>query len=272
LIETHRLQKVGAAGANQAVAAARLGANVTMIGKVGSDSFGAESIRMLEEFGVNCEHVEVAPGDSSLAVITVSDSGHNTIVVVPGANADVSAEFVESKRDVIRGAGIVLAQLEIPIDSVLRLAAICAAEGVPLMLDPAPARPLPAELLSQCEWITPNATEALFYAAGLDASSTPQQVAAALRTRGARNILLKLGERGAYLDRVAQPALSVAAVTVTAVDTTAAGDTYNGAFAAALVAGRDMADCGQFAAAAAALSVTRAGAQTSITSRLRDGM
>jgi ribokinase len=201
-----------------------------------------------------------------LAVITVGDGGHNTIVVVPGANAAVSPEFVESKRDVIRGAGIVLAQLEIPIESVLRLAAICAEERVTLMLDPAPAQTLPPELFSQCEWITPNETEALFYAVGLDASSTPQQVASALRVLGARNILLKLGERGAYLDPVAQSALAVAALTVAAMDTTAAGDTYNGAFAAALIDGRDIAYCGNFAAAAAAISVTRVGAQASMPS------
>jgi ribokinase len=147
---------------------------------------------------------------------------------------------------------------------VLRLAAICAEEGVPLMLDPAPARELPPRLFSQCEWITPNETEALFYTGDVDDANSPEQVAAALRSKGAGNILLKLGERGAYCDRVGQQPLAFPAMTVTAVDTTAAGDTYNGAFAAGLVAGRNIADCGQFAAAAAALSVTRAGAQTSM--------
>lgn len=195
-------------------------------------------------------------------MITVAAGGHNTIVVVPGANALMSAEYLESKRAVIREAGIVLAQLEIPLEAVLRLAQICGEEGVPLMLDPAPAQTLPDELLGLCAWFTPNETEAAFYA-GAEGDSTAE-IASKLRAMGARNLLLKRGEHGAYIDRPGQAALEVPAFVVKAVDTTAAGDTYNGAFATALVAGRDVADCARFAAAAAGLSVTRAGAQASM--------
>lgn len=254
----------GGKGANQAVAAARLGAQVTMIGKVGSDAFGIESIRELERQGVHCEHVTVEPGDSGIAVITVGAGGHNTIIVLPGANASVSPSFIDSKRAVLREAAVVLAQLEIPVEAVLRLAEICAEERVPLMLDPAPARKLPPGLLERCEWFTPNETEAAFYASQIPTASSSPQTASALRTAGARNIILKRGEKGAYLDCVASNPFEVRAMKVSAVDTTAAGDTYNGAFAAALVEGEELPTCGRFAAAAAALSVTRHGAQASM--------
>jgi ribokinase len=255
----------GGKGANQAVAAAQLGAKVSMIGKVGSDSFGAESLRELQRRGVNCEHVHTEPGDSGIAVITVGRDGQNTIVVVPGANALVSPEFIESKRSVIREAGIVLAQLEIPIESVVYLAQLCEHEGVPLMLDPAPTQSLPHTLLPFCEWLTPNETEASFYI-DPETADSPEEVAKALHAKGARSVLLKMGDRGAVIDRLSSPAHKVAAFPVCAVDTTAAGDTFNAAFAAALIDGREIEFCGYFASAAAALSVTRAGAQASMPS------
>jgi ribokinase len=253
----------GGKGANQAVAAARAGAQVAMIGKVGSDSFGAESIRALEASGVDCTHIAVEPGDSGLAMITVGASGENTIVVLPGANAAVTTEFIEGKRATIREAGIVLAQLEIPLATVVRLAEICREEGVPLMLDPAPAVALPEKLFGLCDWITPNETEAAFYA-DTDPGDPPSEVARALRKRGAVNVLLKLGERGAYLEQAGLDAISIAPFPVQAVDTTAAGDTFNGAFAAALTAGENLAASKRFACAAAAISVTRMGAQASM--------
>jgi ribokinase len=254
----------GGKGANQAVAAARLGASVILVGKVGSDSFGAESVRQLRSHGINCDHIAIEQGDSGLAVITVASEGHNTIIVVPGANAGASPAFIESKRSVIREAGIVLAQLEIPVESVVRLAEICEEEGVPLMLDPAPAKELPADLLKRCSWFTPNETEAAFYAFGTNPLTPPEEIVAFLRASGAQNIVLKQGERGAYLGCVGTVAVQIPPARVTAVDSTAAGDTYNGAFATALVNGHPAEFCGRFAAAAAAISVTRAGAQASM--------
>ena len=257
----------GGKGANQAVAAAKLGANAIMVGKVGSDSFGTESIRQLTASGVDCTHIAVEPGDSGIAVITVGAGGQNTIVVIPGANAAVTPAFIEANRDVIKTAGIVLAQLEIPIESVLRLAQICRQEDVPLMLDPAPARELPAELLSLCSWITPNETEAQFYARGTadDAHrKNSSAVAAALLKTGTHGVVLKLGEHGAYIEQVGGSIFQIPSFKVAAVDTTAAGDTFNGAFAAGLSAGRDVEWSGRFASAAAAISVTRMGAQASM--------
>ena len=257
----------GGKGANQAVAAAKLGANAIMVGKIGSDSFGAESIRQLTASGVDCTHIAVEPGDSGIAVITVGAGGQNTIVVIPGANAAVTPAFIEANRDVIKTAGIVLAQLEIPIESVLRLAQICQQEDVPLMLDPAPARELPAELLSLCSWITPNETEAQFYAGEIanDAhSKSSSAVAAALLKTGTRGVVLKLGEHGAYIEQSGGSIFQIPSFKVAAVDSTAAGDTFNGAFAAALSAGRDVEWSGRFASAAAAISVTRMGAQASM--------
>jgi len=254
----------GGKGANQAVAAAQLGATVSMIGKVGSDAFGSESIRQLQERGVNCDHVEIAPGDSGLAVITVGSGGRNTITVVPGANAQVSSSFVESKRSVIREANIVLTQLEISLEAVVHLAKICKQEGVPLMLDPAPAKTLPPGLLELCDWFTPNETEASFYAGEGNGLGPVEEISASLRAKGARNILLKRGEEGVYVDCISSFSSRIAAKQVQATDTTAAGDTYNGAFAAALVNGNPIGFCAEFACAAAALSVTRPGAQSSM--------
>jgi ribokinase len=254
----------GGKGANQAVAAARLGSEVMMVGKVGSDSFGLESIRQMKSQGVDCEHVELETGDSGVAVINVAHGGQNTIIVVPGANAHVTPAFVDSKRSQIKIAAIVLAQLEIPTESVVRLAAICREEQVPFMLDPAPARTLPSVLLSNCTWFTPNETEAAFFAPEASRLESVNGIAKALLGQGPQNILLKMGERGAYISQPGLEGITVAAKRVIAVDATAAGDTYNGAFATALVSGYDIGYCARFAATAAAISVTRQGAQASM--------
>ena len=198
-----------------------------------------------------------------LAVITVGAGGENTSLVLPGANWKVSPEFVVSKRTVIAGAGMVLAQLEIPLESVLALAKICDEVGVPLMLDPAPAQPLPPELMGLCAWVTPNETEAVFYA-GVAQGEDAEATVAALRRLGARNVVLKMGERGAVVDVLGAEPVKIQPVAVQAVDTTAAGDTFNGAFAAGLAEGMSVAEAGRFAAVAAAISVTRAGAQASM--------
>jgi ribokinase len=253
----------GGKGANQAVAAALLGAQVKMVGMVGGDAYGAASVEHLRERGIDCEHVGRVEGESGLAVITVGAGGENTILVLPGANALVTPEFVASKRAVIAGAAMVLAQLEIPMKSVLALAGICKEAGVPLMLDPAPAQTLPDGLIALCEWFTPNETEAAFYA-GTNGAVSVTATAAVLRKLGAGKLLLKMGEHGALIDEPGVAPLRIAPVAVKAVDTTAAGDTFNGAFAAALAAGQSLAEAGRFAATAAALSVTRAGAQASM--------
>jgi ribokinase len=256
----------GGKGANQAVAAARLGYPVRMIGRLGDDAYGRQLRAGLEGAGVDTAGVLTTEGSSGIALILVSAGGENCIVVIPGANALLAPTDIDASADTICQAGIVLAQLEIPIETVARLAQLCAREGVPLMLDPAPAVALPKPLLESATWFTPNETEADFFLRDLDPSSpaeTPKDIAAALRAAGLRGVVLKLGARGAFLRSDATEELAPS-FPVKAVDTTAAGDTFNGAFATALMRGSSEAESARFAAAAAAVSVTRPGAQPSM--------
>jgi len=252
----------GGKGANQAVAVARLGHPVRMIGKVGTDAFGAELENHLREAGVDIEGVATHQGPSGTAVIVVSPSGDNSIVVVPGANAAVDARFVDEHVAMIRGAALVLAQLEIPLATIEHLAALCARENVPLVLDPAPATELPASLIRAVDWLTPNETEAAFYVG----AHTAHETARALVDMGCRGVVLKLGSRGVYVSSTRWqdfcPAFSVEAI-----DTTAAGDAFNGAFAVGLAKGMSPKESATFATAAAAISVTRRGAQASMPTR-----
>lgn len=266
----------GGKGANQAVAVARLGYPVEMIGMVGSDWFGGQMRLHLESAGVGVVAVKTVEGPTGIAAITVAESGENCIVVTPGANAAVLPGYVEQHRSLIRSAGMVLVQLEIPVESVERLAEICGEADVPLMLDPAPAQALSSELLRRVQWITPNETEAEFYShragegqfAGLLPSdgfevAALQHIARAVLAQGPRNVILKLGARGAYVvcDGSGQ---QVFAPPVQVVDTTAAGDALNGAFAVAIMRGETPLESVQFAVAAASISVTRSGAQPSM--------
>jgi ribokinase len=256
----------GGKGANQAVAVARLGYPVEMVGRLGDDGFGLQLRSALEDAGVDASAVMATPGSSGCAVIVVSDAGENCIVVVAGANALLTAADIDAHRETIRGAGMVLAQLEIPLETVMHLARMCAEEGVALMVDPAPARELPRELLELVDWFTPNETEAAFYLGSetpVVETSDPATVAEGLRGLGVKRAVLKRGSRGAWVS-TGEMAVGVKAFAVKAVDTTAAGDAFNGAFAVALMRGQGAEDAARFAAAAAAVSVTRAGAQGSM--------
>jgi ribokinase len=150
-------------GANQAVAVSRLGYPVELIGKVGTDAFGDLALSHLREAGVGMDAVERHDGTSGAAMLAVSPQGENSIVVVPGANAQVTPPFLEEYRETIRRAGIVLTQLETPINTIEYLANLCEAKGIPLMLDPAPAHALPEKLFRQLCWFTPNETELPFW-------------------------------------------------------------------------------------------------------------
>jgi ribokinase len=247
----------GGKGANQAVAVGRLGYPVRMLGRVGDDAFGAELKAGLNNAGVDPAGVATSQGSSGVAVIVVAESGENSIVVVPGANGHVTPLDIDANLEMIRSAGLVLAQLEIPIETVVHLATICAREGVPLMLDPAPATALPHELLKHVTWFTPNETEAAFFIEN-------DAVANGLRGKGLSGIVLKLGSKGAYIAPPGGEAVSIQPFAVSAVDTTAAGDCFNGAFAVGLLLGKESSEAARFAAAAAAISVTRAGAQSSM--------
>jgi ribokinase len=233
----------GGKGGNQSVAIGRLGYPVKMIGCLGEDIFGAQLRSHMKNAGVDISGVATKAGSASgVALIVVAQSGENSIVVTPGANASVTPEYVESKIEIIRSAGLVLTQLEIPLETVECLANMCAREHVPLILDPAPARELPQSLLQNITWFTPNETEASFF---LDGSrqeredSSPEKTAHLLQAKGIKGMVLKLGARGAYLAIADGRSECIESFNVKAVDTTAAGDAFNGAFATALMLGMD---------------------------------
>ena len=254
----------GGKGANQAVAVARLGYPVNMIGRTGDDAFGRQLREGLLNAGIDVSAVGVSEGSSGVAVIIVSPSGENVIVVTPGANGLVTPSDIDANIDMIRHAGLVLTQLEIPLATVEHLASVCSHEGVPMMLDPAPACELPPLVLTQTRWFTPNETEASFYLSTSSPLDSPEQIAESLLALGPGAVVLKLGARGVYLGDRNGLAQQIEGFRVDAVDTTAAGDAFNGSFAAALMLGKTPEESARFATAAAAISVTRAGAQSSM--------
>jgi ribokinase len=255
----------GGKGANQAVAVARLGYPVSMIGRLGGDAFGVELREHLRGSGIDVSAVRTAEASSGVAVIIVSPAGDNVIVVTSGANAFVTPADIDANLEMIRSAGLVLTQLEIPLETVEHLAGVCEREDVPFILDPAPAVELPSAVMRQSRWFTPNETEAAFFSAG-DLSDPPEEIARMLLAKGPRAVALKMGRRGIYLADRDGLNRQIDAFAVHAVDTTAAGDAFNGAFATALMLGSDPIESARFAAAAAAVSVTRPGAQPSMPS------
>lgn len=259
----------GGKGANQAVAAARLGANVVMIGLVGDDAAGEQLRTALRQAGVDDRAVETVSGPSGTALIHTDATGENAITVVPGANGLWTPERVERHADQISSASIVLGQLEVPLPAVRRIAELCKASDVPFVLDPAPAMRLPRDLLQRVDWLTPNELEAETLSGKQETVDKAAQedddlLVQKLRAQGARNVLLKQGARGTWVAMHARPSFRSPGFLVEPVDTTAAGDCFNGAFAVAMSREDDLAAAVRFANAAAALSVTRAGAQPSM--------
>ncbi|MDH6433565.1 ribokinase [Streptomyces sp. SAI-144] len=251
----------GGKGANQAIAAARAGATVSMIGAVGNDGFGTRLRSTLEHSGVTTDHLRTIEGPSGTAHIVVDDEGGNAIVVIPGANGTVD-HLAPGDEGLIASADALLLQLEIPLAAVLAGAQTARAHGVRTILTPAPAQPLPPELLATTDLLVPNEHEA----ATLTGRSDPFAAGAALLDRVPR-VVITLGAAGSvYLTRDAEP-LAVPAPQVTAVDSTGAGDTYVGALAVALGEERPIREAMTWAAAAAALSVQREGASASMPYR-----
>jgi ribokinase len=256
----------GGKGANQAVAVARLGYPVSMVGNVGNDAFGTQLRDGLAEAGVDTKFVGTVEGSSGTALIITGANGENSIVVVPGANAHVTPKSLERATPLLKHAGFILAQLEIPLETVEYLAELAERNDIPLMLDPAPARELPASLLRRVSWLTPNENETCpLLKTNLDGNEQSANTAAdQLLSRGVKNLVLKLGSRGCVIAQESVPKQRVAAFRVNAVDTTAAGDAFNAGFAVALLNGYSALESGVFASAVAALSVTRPGAQPSM--------
>ncbi|QIM62007.1 ribokinase [Pasteurellaceae bacterium Orientalotternb1] len=258
----------GGKGANQAVAAARLGADVAFIGTIGDDQIGQAMKSAFEQDGINTTVIEAIPHQSTgLAMIQVSDQGENSIVISAGANADLTPALVEKHRTAIEQADTLLMQLESPLDTVEFAARLAKQTGTKVVLNPAPAQPLPPSLLSLVDIITPNETEAeILTGVKITDELTANQAAQHFHQLGIETVLITLGSKGVYASQNGVGEI-IAGFCVQAVDTTAAGDTFNAGVVTGLLEGKTLADAIRFAHAAAALSVTRIGAQTAIPTR-----
>lgn len=260
----------GGKGANQAYAAAKLGGRVAMLGRVGSDDFGRQMKTNLEQAGCDVGGLLAIPDCvSGIALIFVDNSGQNSIIIIPGANALYLPEDVDAAQDGLKDAAFVLLQLENPLPTVLAAARAARRAGAQVILDPAPALHIPAELYELADIITPNETEAAILADLPPGRLDPEQalsVARKLQERRARTVIVKLGEQGCLLV-TPEGSQVLPAPPVKAVDTTAAGDQFNAGLAVGLSEGLDLPAACQLANAAAALSVTRIGAQASAPTR-----
>jgi ribokinase len=258
----------GGKGANQAVAAAKMGGEVVLICKTGNDIFGRRAIDELNKEGINTTYIrEAADKASGTALILVNENGENEIVVAPGANETLTAADILSAEQVIASAGIVLLQLEIPLETVLFAARKGYEAGVKVILNPAPAQQLPNEIFSYLYLITPNETEAAILT-GIKVNDvvSASQAASVLLQAGVQNVIITLGAQGAFFKNAAMEIL-ISAPVVKAVDTTAAGDVFNGVLSVEITAGAAWEAAISTACKAATVSVTRMGAQASMPYR-----
>ena len=257
------MMSFGGKGANQAVAVARLGGEATFISKVGTDANGKMMVEHFAEEGLCTDTVIQDPTvQSGSAWICVGDDGDNSIIVMPGANGAMTIEDLKPFEDAITSSEYLLMQLEVPMAVVEYAADLAHAAGVKVVLNPAPAAPLKDSLLSKLYALTPNETECRILC-GTEASDDDEANAAVLYNKGVKNVIVTLGDKGSMLYN-AEGVVTVPAQKVTAVDTVAAGDTYNGALCVALSKGKSFVEAMEFATAASAIAVTRIGAQASI--------
>jgi ribokinase len=258
----------GGKGANQAVGAARAGGKVTFIARVGRDMFGDQAVAGFRRDGIDVTYIVRDPAaPSGVALIFVAKDGENSIAVAGGANRRLSPADVKNAKRAFAGATAVVVQLETPLDTVQATAGLAAKAGVRVILNPAPARPLPDELLALVSVLTPNETEAeLLTGVAVSNEATAAEAADQLLARGVQNVVITMGARGVFVagKDVRQ---SLPAFTVKAVDATGAGDVFNGALVVALAEGRPLLEAARFGSAAAAISVTRFGAQPSAPMR-----
>ncbi|WP_423140417.1 ribokinase [Proteus terrae] len=256
----------GGKGANQAVAAGRCGANISFLACLGNDDIGKKAKAQLMTDNIDTKSIELIDDVATgVALIFVNQQGENVIGIHAGANGRLDTSYVQRHGNIIKEADALLMQLESPLDSVLKAAEIAKQENVQVILNPAPAQALPDELLSLVDIITPNETETE-YLTGIKVidDESAQQAADVLHHKGIKTVLITLGSRGVWVSEKNNKGCIVPAFKVKAVDTIAAGDTFNGALITALLEGQSMMLAIKFAHAAAAIAVTRAGAQPSV--------
>ena len=255
----------GGKGANQAVAAARQGSSVSMLGRVGNDSFGPVLIDNLKQNSVETSHVQLTPSATGTAIIVVDPSGQNSIVLSPGANGKVNPADVHAVS--FAGYRLLLLQQEIPIETVYAAAQRAKESGVRVLLNPAPARPLPDELISLPDFILPNETElSLLTDQPVHDITSAENAARTLLERGAQNVIVTLGANGALIVS-RQQVTHVNTYKVEVVDTTAAGDAFIGGFASALLQNKSLEEAVRYGCACGALATTKFGAQPSLPTK-----
>jgi len=253
----------GGKGANQAVAAARLGAEVTFVARIGDDIFGRAALDNFQREGLKTDYVfRDASAPSGVALIVVGPNGQNLIAVAPGANGRLSLADIEVASPALAQARIVLLQLETPLETVLAAARAGPAAGSTVILNPAPAQQLPADLLRMANIITPNETEAALLTGSY--GETPEAAAAELLAQGVETVIVTLGEAGVLVATAPDQMRRAPGFRVKAVDATAAGDAFNGGLAVALARGESLDSAIRYSQAVAAISVTRLGAQPSL--------
>jgi ribokinase len=254
----------GGKGANQAVAAARMGADVTFMTKVGKDVFGQQSINGFKKEGINTDYVLTDPqAASGTAIIIVNAQGENEIVVASGANGNLSSTDVDTTREKLSATDIILIQLEIPIDTVAHIIAQGRSMGKRIILNPAPAQKLPSDIYNGLFLITPNETEAeILTGIKYNSEEDLPKIASALLGLGVQNVIITLGSNGSYFNN-GKEEFTVPAIKVEAIDSTAAGDVFNGCLSVAIAEGKPWREAIEMAGKYASISVTRMGAQAS---------
>ncbi|MDA0732974.1 MAG: ribokinase [Chloroflexi bacterium] len=257
----------GGKGANQAVAAARMGAKVFMVGRVGTDIFGTQLVEALRDSGVDVSAVGFSGTNSGIAAISIDDSAQNRIIQILGANDTCGEVEAGQISQLLPGMSTLMLQLEVSIELSLRAAREALALGKTVILDPGPVRPLPEEFYSLCTVITPNETEAqALVGFPVTDRESAAQAAGALLSRGVKNVVVKLGEQGAYY-ATAAGGEQVRAFPVLAIDSVGAGDAFNGALAVALAEGMALGEAVRIACAAGGLAASKVGAQDSMPER-----
>lgn len=262
------LMNHGGKGANQAVAAARLGGNVTFVCKIGNDIFGNETIEMFHREKIDTTYVGITSKEpSGVALINVDKKGENCIVVASGANNTLSIEDIRNAESAIKQASIVIMQLETPIESAIYAAQVAKKNGITVILNPAPARQLPDDLLANVDILIPNVTEAeLISGMQITDDESAKEVIRYISSKGIKTVIITMGAKGALACENGE-FIHIPAFKVEAIDTTAAGDTFCGGLCVALCEGKSLKEAIVFASKASSISVTRMGAQVSIPMR-----